>query len=134
MAALTTDRSRPRDELIRSAMAAVAGPGFARRDPDALEEIVALALAQPTPEVAFARQFRAVLASDRTPMLPSITAPTLVIHGAEDPLIPPVNGRTLAQAIPQAGLVELPDCGHLPMWECPARLAEVVEEFLAAPG
>lgn len=131
---LTADRTRPREEMLRTAMTVLTSPGFAARDPVALDTIVALALAQPTPEIAFARQMAAILASDRTASLASIAAPTLVVHGADDRLIPPANGRMLAQAIPGARLVVLPGCGHLPMWECPARLGEVVGEFLAAPG
>jgi len=134
MAVLTADRTRPRAEALRAAFAAIAAPGFAERDPAALDAMVALALEQPTSEIAFARQMAAIFASDRSAAVADIAAPTLVVHGCDDPLIPVANGRALARAIPGARLVELPGCGHLPMWERPARLAEVVGEFLAAPG
>jgi pimeloyl-ACP methyl ester carboxylesterase len=39
--------------------------------------------------------------------------PTLVIHGLDDRLVPPSHGRELADAIPGARLVELPDAGHM---------------------
>ena len=38
--------------------------------------------------------------------------PTLVVHGAEDPLFPPAHGRALAAAIPGARLLELEGAGH----------------------
>jgi 3-oxoadipate enol-lactonase len=41
-----------------------------------------------------------------------ITAPTLVVHGAEDLLVPPANGRALAAAIPGADHLELAGAGH----------------------
>jgi pimeloyl-ACP methyl ester carboxylesterase len=41
-----------------------------------------------------------------------ITAPTLVLHGADDPLFPLPHGRALADAIPGATLLELPGTGH----------------------
>jgi pimeloyl-ACP methyl ester carboxylesterase len=41
-----------------------------------------------------------------------ITAPTLVMHGSEDPLFPPAHGRALADAIPGATWLELPGMGH----------------------
>ncbi|QRK04870.1 alpha/beta fold hydrolase [Archangium violaceum] len=44
--------------------------------------------------------------------LRGITTPTLVIQGGQDPLNPPPHGRHLAQSIPGARLVELPDMGH----------------------
>jgi len=112
-------------------MATITAPGFAAREPAAIEALVALAEAQPTPEAVFARQLAAILASRRMSRLGAITAPTLVVHGTDDPLVPPANGAALARAIPGARLVELPGCGHLPMWECPARLADVLIDFLS---
>lgn len=41
-----------------------------------------------------------------------ITAPTLVLHGTDDPLFPLPHGRALAEAVPGARLVELPGVGH----------------------
>jgi pimeloyl-ACP methyl ester carboxylesterase len=44
--------------------------------------------------------------------LPDITAPTLVLHGDEDPLFPLPHGEALAREIPNARLVVLPRTGH----------------------
>jgi len=44
--------------------------------------------------------------------LSSITAPTLVIHGTADPMFPLEHGKTLADEIPNAKLLTLPDAGH----------------------
>ena len=65
-----------------------------------------------------ARQFAAITASpDRTPELASITAPTVVIHGREDPLIGLSGGEATAAAIPDAELVVIDGMGHdLPLW------------------
>jgi pimeloyl-ACP methyl ester carboxylesterase len=41
-----------------------------------------------------------------------ITAPTLVLHGTDDPLFPLAHGRALADAIPDATFVEMPGVGH----------------------
>ena len=46
----------------------------------------------------------------------AIEAPTLVIHGARDALAPVAAGRWLADHIPQATLLELPDAAHLPFF------------------
>ncbi len=44
--------------------------------------------------------------------LPKISTPTLVMHGLEDALIPPENGRLIASRIPGAKLVEIPLASH----------------------
>lgn len=51
---------------------------------------------------------------NRSRALPSITAPTLVIHGDEDPLVPVENGRDAAEAIPGAELMIIKGMGHYP--------------------
>jgi pimeloyl-ACP methyl ester carboxylesterase len=51
---------------------------------------------------------------NRRRALPSVTAPTLVIHGDEDPLVPVENGRDAAEAIPGAELLIIKGMGHYP--------------------
>ncbi|WP_413776512.1 alpha/beta fold hydrolase [Rhodopseudomonas sp. P2A-2r] len=66
------------------------------------------------------RQLRAILASgDRTERLLSVRAPTLVIHGSNDPVVRPEAGRATAAAVPGANLLMLEGMGHaipMPMW------------------
>ncbi|KHK03417.1 alpha/beta fold hydrolase [Desulfovibrio sp. TomC] len=60
-----------------------------------------------------ARQNAALMVSgDRRPSLASIKAPTLVIHGAKDPLLPVEAGKDTAQTIPGARLLIIPGMGH----------------------
>ncbi|MBI4763888.1 MAG: alpha/beta hydrolase [Deltaproteobacteria bacterium] len=60
-----------------------------------------------------ARQLVATISNgNRKPRLTSITAPTLVIHGAADPLIPFEGGRDTAEAIPGAVLLKIEGMGH----------------------
>ena len=60
-----------------------------------------------------ARQNTAVIAGgDRRPSVSSIKVPTLVIHGADDPLIPVEAGKDTAQVIPGARLVIIDGMGH----------------------
>lgn len=59
------------------------------------------------------RQLAAVLASgSRREDLGTVTAPTLVIHGSLDPLVPVEHGRATAEAIPGAELLLLDELGH----------------------
>ena len=59
------------------------------------------------------RQNIAIIANgDRRPSLSSITVPTLVIHGADDPLIPAEGGKDTARVIPGASLLIIDGMGH----------------------
>ena len=60
-----------------------------------------------------------------------VTAPTLVLWGREDGLVPLVYGERYRARIPGARLEVLERCGHLPAIERPAEFAEAVLGFLA---
>ncbi|MEE9217619.1 MAG: alpha/beta fold hydrolase [Acidobacteriota bacterium] len=62
--------------------------------------------------------------------LGEIQAPTLVLWGREDRIVPPEVGRRLASAIPGARSQEFAGCGHLPYWERRAEFVAAVEGFL----
>ena len=62
---------------------------------------------------------------NRAPGLRGVTAPTLVVHGEQDPLVPLVGGRATAAAVPGARLVTFPGMGHnLPRELWPRVVAE----------
>ena len=60
-----------------------------------------------------------------------IEVPTLVLMGADDPIVPPVNGRIIAARVRRAR-VETVDCGHLFVITQPAETAGRVERFIAS--
>lgn len=62
--------------------------------------------------------------------LADIKEPTLVVWGEEDTLIPVDPARERVQEIPNARFIALPNVGHLPMEEAPARLAQEIKSFL----
>jgi pimeloyl-ACP methyl ester carboxylesterase len=74
-----------------------------------------------------ARQMLAVAASgSRKASLPQIKAPTLVIHGADDPLVPLAAGEDTARSILGARLVVIERMGHsLPMAVWPRLIDEI---------
>jgi pimeloyl-ACP methyl ester carboxylesterase len=63
-------------------------------------------------------------------LLPRITAPTLVVWGKEDGLLPPSEGLALSEAIAGARFVTIPDAGHLPQEETPENFSRTVAGFL----
>jgi pimeloyl-ACP methyl ester carboxylesterase/class 3 adenylate cyclase len=75
---------------------------------------------------------------DVRPVLPTITAPTLVIHAREDPVVPVQCGRYLADHVPGARYLQVDGRDHLPWFTEPDKVLVGVEEFLtggqAAPS
>ena len=62
----------------------------------------------------------------------SITVPVLVIGFADDLVLPPHLGREVAEAIPNARYLQIPDTGHLGFIERPDVVNAAVLEFFAA--
>jgi len=82
------------------------------------------------------RQLAAIMASgDRTAQLRTITAPTVVIHGTDDPLVNPSGGRATCKAIPDSRLVEINGMGHtLPRGAWERVVAAIVSNAERAAG
>jgi pimeloyl-ACP methyl ester carboxylesterase len=82
------------------------------------------------------RQLAAIWAAPgRTEALGKLTIPTLVIHGENDPLVPPPNGRQTAAALPDARLVMIPGMGHaLPEQVWPQIVDAIATIAARSPG
>lgn len=59
----------------------------------------------------------------------AVRCPALVIHGADDPIVPLWAGEELAKRL-RAELLVLPDCGHFPPEEYPDRVTAALRDFL----
>jgi pimeloyl-ACP methyl ester carboxylesterase len=64
--------------------------------------------------------------------LHKIRQPTLIMSGAEDPLVPTANARILAALVPNNRLFIVPGGGHLFMLHSLDTVAPVVRDFLDA--
>lgn len=62
--------------------------------------------------------------------LPHIRHETLVVCGDDDPLVPLVNARMLADRIPRATLEVVERAGHLVLWDEPERVAPQIGQFV----
>lgn len=72
--------------------------------------------------------------ADRAPIdqeIAAITAPTLIVVGADDKTTPPVQAKHIADRIPGARLEIVADCGHTSPLEQPESINELLDEFLA---
>ncbi|HEY9617304.1 MAG TPA: alpha/beta hydrolase, partial [Microcoleaceae cyanobacterium] len=81
-------------------------------------------------EIALQRQLQAMATHDTCDLLGNITAPTLVITGDRDPVIPPQNSALLAQKIPSAQQVAITDASHGFCFSHPDDTATAVINFL----
>jgi pimeloyl-ACP methyl ester carboxylesterase len=77
------------------------------------------------------RAARELLASDIRDTLRRIDAPTLIIWGERDTIVPHRLGYELAASLPGATLLVIPGAGHNPMWERPKPFNRAVLDFLA---
>jgi 3-oxoadipate enol-lactonase len=118
---------------VRRTFTAIAGEGYMAEHPDDLEIIVKGSIAKPMSLESYQRQLGACIDHSIrgvAEQLGKITAPTLIIHGECDPLIPYENGKYLAAHIKGARLSSYPGVGHLPPIEAPERFNREVIEFL----
>jgi 3-oxoadipate enol-lactonase len=85
---------------------------FIEKHPEAVETYVAITLKYPTPPHGFSGQAQAIMGHDSYERLPQIKAPTLVIAGDADRIIPADNSKVLASRIPNVELVFVKNAGH----------------------
>ena len=104
--------------------------GASHQEREELRELDAAYPAMPPPLQVLMFQMQALVAWNVERDI-SVPQPTLILHGADDPLIPVDNGRRLAKLIPHADYVELDGVGHMFAWEEPARTASLINAFLA---
>lgn len=101
-----------------------------RLDDADLEGIVRGMLEETGAEV-FVRQQRAIMGRmDSRPTLGAIRCPTMVLVGEADAITPPAMAYEMADAIPDADLEVIPDCGHLSTLERPEAVGTALARWL----
>lgn len=101
--------------------------------PGAIQQVMDFSLANPYPPTPHGlyNQSRAVSAFDASARLGAIRCPTLVLVGGEDILAPVSFSEQLAQAIPGAKLIVVPDTGHGLLIESPDAVSRHIVAFLS---
>jgi 3-oxoadipate enol-lactonase len=84
----------------------------------------------PTPQ-GYLGQLQGILAWEAYSRIAQIKAPTLIIHGETDQLIPVANARLLAERMPHAQLVLIPHAGHIFETDQPTIANRAITEFLS---
>jgi pimeloyl-ACP methyl ester carboxylesterase len=80
--------------------------------------------------VTMAQAVGHIVRDDVRPLLPGITAPTLVVWGEADRLVPPGDAEVFRRMIPDAALVQIHGAAHNPMVDRPAAFNRLVLRFL----
>ncbi|TAM65629.1 alpha/beta hydrolase [Mycobacterium sp.] len=76
--------------------------------------------------------YRSLLTTDLLADIPRVTQPVLQIIGVVDPVHSAKGARWLQQQLPDATLIEIPDCGHYPMLEAPDAFETALLKFVTA--
>ncbi len=122
------------NRFVRSALRAMTKDP-SRLPTEVVEEFARLAR-DPRGVLGYARYNQATLGrdgmlNDLTSRVGRIGPPTLLVHGAEDPVVDLGGSRRAAELMPRARLVVLPDCGHWAQLECHDEFLAEVVPFLA---
>lgn len=103
----------------------------ARRHDRALQQVMRQMADETGPEAFIRQQIAIMNRPDSRAGLGTINCPALVVAGADDDVTTPDHAAEIADRIPQARLVVIPDCGHLSTLEQPAAVRQVLLDWLA---
>lgn len=109
-------------------------PNFAERHPDIIQAWLDWRLANPIDLDGYQAQLAiglSLLAEEACfeHKLPKISAPTLILFGAHDKVVPPDNAYLLAEKIPNSQIVIIPDAGHFFPIETPQTASHAIIQF-----
>ncbi len=125
---------RVRAEGMTSVSAAVTSrwftPEYAGQEPDVVDAF--RAEVERTDPGGYAACCMAIAGMDQRASLAAITAPTLVLAGADDPATPPEHGQAIARGISGARLDVIPGAAHLATVSAPARVTVALDAHLRA--
>ncbi|HEX2171049.1 MAG TPA: alpha/beta fold hydrolase [Dehalococcoidia bacterium] len=128
--ALMKRRTADPTGAARALLETVVSPSWLAADPDRSAHLQQRLTAAPPHTMQL--HFKAALAHDAWALLPTITAPTLIIHGSEDVLVPTANAELMRQRIPGAEVHIIAGGRHGYIWEVRDEADRAVLEFLKA--
>lgn len=128
--ALVARATMTREEAMRVMIPYIFDPSTPR---DRVEADMRIRLSTTVTNDGYFAQLQAIRTwSGSLSRLGAVRAPTLIIHGESDQLVPPENSRIIARAIPHASLVMLPRASHLFFTDQPEAAGRAVLSFLQA--
>lgn len=124
-----TARADGMGALVDQVIARWFTPAWSQRNPGPVAAVAAML--EGTNPVGYAGCAEAIAVMDQRDAIAAITAPTLVIAGAEDPATPPAMGALLARAIPGATLAVVRGTAHLANYQTPGEVTAALAAHLA---
>jgi 3-oxoadipate enol-lactonase len=122
-----------RSEGMAAVARAVVPVVFARRSLDAIPDQVAMfgrLLAQSDAE-GYAQTALALADASAADVVPQVRIPCLCVTGTQDRYAPPAPVRAFADSLSAAVYKEIAECAHMPFFEAPDVLRDIVQSFLA---
>jgi len=116
--------------IYRKAAKYLTSEEFYTSNPKLIDKMVAIRISNPQPAHAFQHQFEGAREFDAVQRVKLITAPSLVIGGTQDKVVPIRLSEKLARNIPGAKFVPIEGAGHLSFIEQPALINRMVLDFL----
>lgn len=132
--AIASTKGLNTEERVRENLLLAFTPGYVEREPEEVERVIALRAENPVAEHVYQRQLQAAVAFDASSRVSEITAPTLVITGDADTIVPPENSRNLAARIPGALLRVVEGGSHTFFIERADEFNRAVTEFIESRG
>jgi len=127
---MATPREVSPEELVNDIIPLVYTEDFIKNNPDFIETYKQRMLKTPIPLDSYQRQTQATMSFSSGMRLKRIKAPTLILQGKEDVLVPPENAEVLAKRIPNAKVVLFDNAAHLLFQPDPERVNNTTIEFL----
>jgi pimeloyl-ACP methyl ester carboxylesterase len=115
------------EQIARNMMPLLVTEDFLKNNPGLAELAVHQMVKAPISDKAYVRQLKAILNFDTCGRLLHIKAPTLILQGKRDILVPPENASILDEAIPNAKLVYFENSAHGLLEETETVLRSVLE-------
>jgi len=119
----------PREEALHRQWAVMFSARFLETQPHVLEMLTQRALLHPAPPHTSLRHLMAVQRFNTYGRLGLVTAPSLIVTGADDLIVPPANSILLAARIPRASLSMLDGTGHGFFWEASEEVVALLCQF-----
>lgn len=123
-------------EIIRRGIEVAAGPGFLSRQPEWEGELTRYRMTDPVPPLAYQAQLLAGAAyaglteQQVNQRMAAITAPTLLLAGEFDRVVPTANAPLMAQKIRNSRVQVIPGAGHIFPLEEPAATVSAIVRFV----
>jgi len=128
--ALAVRRTGKPEADIRRSFAVFTSKRWIEANQEEVDGFVAWRVAHPQPPAAFKRQRQSIKGFSTEDRLGGITAPTLIVHGDSDRVVPVANAGLLAERIPNSQVVILEDSGHACSFDQRVRFNHAVLGFL----